>query len=201
MHVIERVGLSGCAGGLHEGFFVAGDMLQHAECQQRSAHHHQLAPFVLCAQREGETKRGERRIGGELEQSLSQQTQRDLRIGALEHGAGEAQQHVAASIVAGQASGGVDQVGRPLVETCAVAFDVEDPAGLSRKPLAQPIGMAAHGGKVFVRRVHQWHHQQGTQGSAHLLALEALLALAQVVVGGAPIRAHRPFCTRVTVIT
>lgn len=42
------------------------------------------------AQREGTAQRGERRVGGELEQPLSEQTQRNLRVGALKNRTGEA---------------------------------------------------------------------------------------------------------------
>jgi hypothetical protein len=157
---------------------------------------------VLRTEREGEAERGERRLTGELQQSFSQQPQRDLRVGALEHRASEAQQHIAAAIVAGQAARGIDQVRRPLVEARAVAFDMENPAGLAGKPFAQPLGMAAHGGEVLVRCIHKRRHQQGAQAGTHLVALEALLAFADaatVLVVGA-IRSHRPSRAGVMVI-
>ena len=120
---------------------------------------------------------------GRQQQALAQQAQRDLGIGALQHRAGQAQQHVAAAVIAGQAAAGIGQlggIGRALVEPGAVALDQQWPAGLARKPFPQPVGLAPHRHKGLVVGAHQGAHQQGAQGAAELVALVALLVLAQI---------------------
>ena len=181
LHVVERIGL--LVAGQHKAVLVAGHPHQHAECQQAAADGHQLAPLMLGHQRKTETAGGQRRLGRQQQQALAQQAQRDLRVGALQHRAGQAQQHVAAPVIAGQAAGGVGhlgRIGRALVEPGAVALDHQGPAGLAQEPLAQPLGLAPHRRKGLVAGVHQRAHQQRAQGAAELVTLVALLVLAQI---------------------
>ena len=100
LDVVESVGL--LAAATHEGFFVTDHALQYSEVEERAAHRHQFAPFAVRFQRESEAALHERQLGGELQQPLAQQAQRDLRVGPFEDRAGERQQHIAPPIVARQ---------------------------------------------------------------------------------------------------
>ena len=133
---------------------------------------------MLGLQGEREVARRQARVGGQHQQPLTQDAQRDLRVRTLEHGAGQAQQHITAALVAGQAARRVfevRQIGRPLVQAGSVAFDLQCPAGLARKPHAQFVGMAPHRRELGMRRRHQWRHQQGAQRSADLVGPVARL--------------------------
>ena len=99
---------------------------------------------MLRAQREGEAEGASSGSAASSSSLLAEQAQRDLRVGALQHRAGQAQQHVAAAIVAGRPRVGIAQVGRPLVQARAFALDLQHPAGFAREPLAQRVGLAAH---------------------------------------------------------
>jgi len=100
LHVVQRVRLF--AAGMHERVFVACDPLHHAQVEQGAAHRHQFTPLVRRAEREAEAGSRERRFGGELQQALAQQPQRDLRVGAFEHRTGQTEQHIPAAIVEGK---------------------------------------------------------------------------------------------------
>jgi hypothetical protein len=78
LHVVERIRL--IATGMHECLFVAGHAVQYPEVQQCATNRHEFTPLVLRLEREGEV---ERRLRGELQQSLAQQAQGDLRVGAF----------------------------------------------------------------------------------------------------------------------
>ncbi len=163
---------------VYEALLVAGHAMQDAELEQRAAHRDQLPPFVLSLEREAEAEGGQRRVRGEGEQPVAEHAQRDLRVSALQHRAGQTQQHVAAALVAGQPACGIVHIGRTLVHARRIAFDMQGPAGLADEPFAQRIGVAAHSGELRVCRRHQRGHQQGAHRGGELLALMESLLLA-----------------------
>jgi hypothetical protein len=144
---------------MHKPLFIAGNAQQDAKAKQRPAHRHKFAPLMLRTEREGELAVGERWFAGEFQQPLTENAKSDLRLGAIEHGACQAQQHVAAAVVVRQTARGIGQVRRTFVKTRAFALDVQRPAGLTREPLAQGVGVAAHRREVVMHWVHQRRHQ------------------------------------------
>ena len=136
---------------------------------QVAADRDQFAPLMVAVERKGKAARAEFRVGGQGQQLLARGAQDDLRVGALQGRAGQAKQDAAAPVEVSRAARGVAQVRRPLVQARAIALDMQDPAGGLREPVAQFAFVAAHGMQCWMRRGHQWAHQQGAQGVAPLV--------------------------------
>jgi hypothetical protein len=114
---------------------------------------------MMAIQRKGEATRAKFGICSQRKQLFAKHAQGDLRFGAFQRGAGDTKKDVSAPVELRGATGGVGQVRRPFVQTCAIAFDVQDPASCLRKPVAQFAFVAAHSLESRMGRRHQRTHQ------------------------------------------
>jgi hypothetical protein len=162
---------------VNEIFLVAGDALQDPEVEQCATYGDQVPPFGSATERELEATRDQRRVGCQLHQAFSEQLQGDLRISSFEYGTRKAEQDIAVPVVVRQPARIVREVRGPLEEPSTLALDVQRPAGLSRKPVAQSSGLATYRREGVVIRRHQRLQQQGAQCSAELVVLLDTLEL------------------------
>ena len=151
MHVVQGIGLLPAA-VVDEVLLFPGHALKYALLQQAAADCDQFAALGGAAQGEGEAHFFQGRIGSLLHDPLADQPQGDLWIGPFQYRTGQAQEHVAASVVAREATGRIGQIGGALEQARSLTIHVQGPAGFSREPFAQAVGLASHGGKVGMVR-------------------------------------------------
>ena len=110
MYVVERI-----PAVLHERFLLTCYAVQDTKLEQIASDMNELAPLVHLLQRECESSRSKFRIGCRIEQAVAQRPKRDLRVGALQHGAHQAQQGVVAPRESNSSAGPISEIRRKLV--------------------------------------------------------------------------------------
>jgi hypothetical protein len=160
----------GAFGGMIDiSLFVARHTHKYSEAEEVPADGHELTALVMKLQGERESKRAQCGFQGERQQAVTEDTERDLGVRPFKYGAGQAEQYVAAPIVFGKSPRLVGQIGGALIEPGAIAFDMQNPAGLPRKPFSETVGMSADCSEVAMCRGHERIHQQRAQCAREFL--------------------------------